>query len=202
MKKILLFCFLCLFSYPLFAQSEETLLSGKIKSGGFGGPVVKITSVNGLSSVFTGARGGWIIKFPSGNSFVLGGGGYGLVTDVRLNNTFNVNGQSLYLNVGYGGLDLEYIHASPKLIHFSVETLIGAGNVNYTLHNHDHNQDFPDQSFFVFEPGLNVMVNVTNFFRFGAGLSYRIVHGAHLDGTSDQQLSNLNGVLTFKFGKF
>ncbi len=202
MKKIFIFSFLCLFSYPLYAQSEETLLSGKIKSGGFGGPVIKITSVNGLPSVFTGARGGWIIKFPSGNSFVLGGGGYGLVTDVRLKNSLSFNGQPLFLNVGYGGLDLEYVHSSPKLIHFSVETLIGAGNVSYALHNLNRNQDFPDQSFFVIEPGMNVMVNVTNFFRFGAGLSYRIVRGAHLNGTSDQQLSDINGILTFKFGKF
>lgn len=132
----------------------------------------------------------------------MGGGGYGLVTNIRLNNSFNFNGQPLYLNVGYGGLDLEYVHASPKLIHFSVETMIGAGNVSYTMHNFNHNSDLPDQSFFVIEPGLNVMVNVTNFFRFGAGLCYRIVNGVHLNGTNDKQLSDFNGILTFKFGKF
>lgn len=202
MKKLLGMLIICLISVSSYAQNDETLLSGKIKSGGFGGPVFRITSVNGVASVFTGARGGWIMKFPSGDSFVLGGGGCGLITHIRLNDVYSPYNQPLYLNLGYGGLDLEYIHATSKLIHFSIETLIGAGNVGYTQRNHDRYDNYPGQSFFVCEPGINLLMNITNFFMVGTGLSYRYINGTHLAGTSDKQLSNLSGILTFKFGKF
>lgn len=202
MKNYILFIILCLAATPLVAQNQETLISGNIKSGGFGAPVVKLSVVNGKSSVLTGARGGWIIKFPSNNCFVLGGGGYGLATDVRLSILTGSGVQPLYLSLGYGGLELEYVHASDKLVHFSVQTLIGAGGVTYSKRNHEHLSGYPDSSFFVLEPTANIIVNVTHFFRIGTGIGYRFVNGVHLAGTSDRQLSDISGSLTLKFGKF
>ncbi|NIN69246.1 MAG: hypothetical protein GTO63_32105, partial [Anaerolineae bacterium] len=58
------------------AQEPETLIEGDVRHGGFGGPVVKFTEVNNEFGVLVGGRGGWIIN----DSFVLGAGGYGLVT--------------------------------------------------------------------------------------------------------------------------
>ncbi len=69
---------ICLVAFPAFAQ-EETLIKGDVESGGFGGPVVKMTSLNGQDGILVGGRGGWILN----HSFIIGGGGYGLANNVR-----------------------------------------------------------------------------------------------------------------------
>jgi len=55
-------------------QEAETLFAGEVVHGGFGGPVLKASTVNGSPALFVGGRGGWIIN----HSFILGGGGDGL----------------------------------------------------------------------------------------------------------------------------
>lgn len=77
--KYALFLLFAIITLPVFAQEQTLIGSGEIENGGFGGPVVKVTSINGESAVFVGGRGGWIIN----HTFVLGGAGYGLVTNVN-----------------------------------------------------------------------------------------------------------------------
>ena len=72
---------LCVVAHSgLRGQQQETLLSGNIESGGFGGFVVRFSEIGGAFAVLAGGRGGWIIN----HTFVLGGGGYGLANDVAL----------------------------------------------------------------------------------------------------------------------
>jgi len=175
---------------------EHTLISGDIESSGFGGPVLKVTKFRGDVGLLVGGRGGWIIN----HAFVIGGGGYGLTTnvDAPLSNH--------YLNVGYGGGMMECIVLSDKLIHLSVNTLIGAGGVGYRHRNWDDwdwddERDFGD-SFFVAEPGVDLILNVTRKFRIGMGASYRYVYGVGSRGLSDADMSGLSATFTFKFGKF
>ena len=78
MKKTVIIFVASIMVTPVLAQ-EETLISGQLEYGGYGGPVVKFTTINNDWEVMVGGRGGWIIN----HSFVLGGGGYGLVTDVE-----------------------------------------------------------------------------------------------------------------------
>ncbi|HKI46393.1 MAG TPA: hypothetical protein VKA08_13775 [Balneolales bacterium] len=192
--------FLCLvFTIPALAQEDQTLVSNHIGSGGFGGPVLKISSISGEAALFVGGRGGWIIKLNPSSSFVIGGGGYGLSTDVEANNIF-INNRQQYVSVGYGGLELEYVHQSYRLVHFSLQSLIGAGSAGYQ--NKDRENRSNSDSFFVWEPGVNVLLNVTHFFRIGTGLGYRLTSGSHLLEASDSDLSGVTGIITFKFGKF
>jgi hypothetical protein len=76
MKKIKLLAAISLmimiWTLPVFA-GDETLFSGNVEHGGFGGPVVKFTQIKDEFGVLVGGRGGWIIN----HSFVLGAGGYG-----------------------------------------------------------------------------------------------------------------------------
>jgi hypothetical protein len=194
----------------VFAQ-EETLLSGEVHHGGFGGPVVKLTRVNGEDALLVGGRGGWIIN----HTFVIGGGGYGLVTDVKPKTPGFLNENRMM--VGYGGLELEFIAASDKLVHLSFPLLIGAGAVGY-MYGHfgddmnlDFNLDRKVDTFFVIEPGANLELNVVSFFRITAGLSYRHVTGisAPTDPlgisrplTSNNELRGVSWNLGFKFGAF
>jgi hypothetical protein len=202
MKKLTtlsIFSIIFIIVIPTMAQ-EQTLISGDIESGGFGGPVLKATVFNDELGLMVGGRGGWIIN----HAFVIGGGGYGLTTNI------DAPIFDYYLNVGYGGGIVEYIVLSDKLIHLSVNTLIGGGGVDYRDSNwNDFDWDWDDNrgrhdadSFFVMEPGVDLMLNVSPVFRIGMGISYRYIYGIDLRGLSDSNMSGLSATFTFKFGKF
>lgn len=187
---------LCLRIFSAFAQ-EETLISGEIESGGFGGPVLKFGSFNGETAILVGGRGGWILN----HSFIIGGGGYGLANDVKA----KVPGPfgERYLNFGYGGLELEYVSQSDRLIHFSFQTLIGAGGLGWRDHDvRVGMRDSGGDSFFIVEPTIHATLNVTLCFRISGGMSYRFISGVQSQASSSPDLSGPSGVLTFRFGKF
>jgi hypothetical protein len=194
MKKIVVLL-VFVFTFSAFAQ-ETTLINGEIESGGFGGPVLKVTSINGENAVMIGGRGGWIIN----HSLVLGGGGYGLVTEVKAKKTDSLR---QYVEMGYGGLEIEYITASNDLLHLSMGLLVGAGGIGY---KHTDNNDFMDShknnSFFVLEPSVSANLNVTHSFRIAAGVSYRYVSGLKSIVSTNADLSGPSAILTLKFGKF
>lgn len=185
MKKLLLAVVLILFTVPIIANAEEkTLISGEIESGGYGGPVVKLSVVNNEFAVFMGARGGWIIN----HTIIVGGGGYGLATDIFVS--------SNKLSLGYGGLELGYVFQSDSLVHFTAHSLFGFGGVSF------ENDWSSADEVFVIEPEATVVVNITEFVRIAAGVSYRFVTGVTTAGVSDASLSGLSGMLVFKFGSF
>ncbi len=207
MKK--LFLILMLVSVSMFAQ-EETLLSGEIEHGGFGGPVVKMTSVKKEFGVLVGGYGGWLIN----HTFMIGGGGYGLVNKIKgdqsAQNAYQVyTDRPVNIEFGYGGVVFEYIHNSNSLIHFAFSTLIGAGGVTYNERDYDdwdwddhHNDERPNDAFFVAEPEIKAELNVASFFRINVGGSYRFISGVNLVGLKNSDLSGPSANITFKFGKF
>lgn len=178
----------------LLSAQDQTLLGKGITSGGMGGPVVKVSSVAGTASLFVGGRGGWVIN----RKFVLGGGGYGLSNE-NIRATDLGDGRAR-LSMGYGGLELGYMHDVSRLVHWSTHLLIGAGNVSWEPPA--ASSDDEEARFFVAEPELQMVMNVTKFLRVGAGASYRIVTGPGLREVSGKDLSGVAGVLVFKFGGF
>ena len=174
---------------------EKTLIGDltEVEHGGFGGPVVRFTQINGEIGVLTGGRGGWIID----HRFVLGGGGFGLANriDIQVPDATGATTEAK-LEMGYGGGMVEVIITSDELIHFSVECLVGAGGLT--------SPDYPgeDDAFFALEPGANLILNITKFFRFGLGASYRYIAGASYKGIDSSDLSGPSAVVTFKFGSF
>ena len=181
----------------VFGQEKTLLDDGEVSHGGYGGPVIKFSQVNDKFSVFFGGRGGWIIN----HTFVIGGAGYGLVNSIDGNET--IFGSTRHLDFGYGGLELGYINNSDDLIHFSVYTLIGGGSVRSRIDD-DLFPDYDDNHnrFFVLEPSVNVVLNLTTFMRVAVVGSYRYVN---IDDAQNLTASDLSGPsvgLTLKFGKF
>jgi hypothetical protein len=196
-KKSFIFLLLLIVCPFLFAQEETLMGNGEFSSGGFGGPVVKFTSINKHFGVLVGGQGGWIIN----HTFVIGGGGYGLVNKIRTNSIFL--GERQLLNFGYGGVELHYIHNSDKLIHYTVSLLIGGGGIGYRQPDGwEWDWDTNTQSFFVMESTVRVMLNVASFFRVGIGGGYRFISGADLDDLKDSEISGPSAEIVFKFGKF
>jgi hypothetical protein len=174
---------------------EQTLITGQVQHGGFGGPVMKITTFRDDVGLLVGGRGGWIIN----HVLALGGGGYGLTNNIEA----PIRGY--YLNVGYGGPIVEYIIASNRLVHASVNLLIGAGGVNYREDYWDideHSIFIEEDAFFVMEPGVDLELNVTNFLRVNAGISYRLIDGVESRDLDDSDMSGVAATLMLKFGKF
>jgi hypothetical protein len=190
---------------PLFAGEETLLGAAEVEHGGFGALVVKFTPINKHLGVLVGGRGGWIIN----HTFSLGLAGYGLANNVKTR-TVGLFGPQ-YIDMGYGGLDLEYINESDRLVHFSVHTLIGAGAVgsrtadwtNYSWSMYGRN-DWEDERdvFFVFEPGVNLDLNMTTWFRTSLGAGYRFVSGVSSDLAHNSDLAGPSVMLSFRFGSF
>ena len=150
------FIILLLSVISIFGQAE-TLVSGEVENGGFGGPVVKFTQIDGEFGLFIGGRGGWIMN----HTFVLGIGGYGLVNQVDAN--FIFEGELIPLMVGYGGFEMEYIFSSNSLVHFSIYLLLGGGGLTYKEFNDWRSPQVTD-NFWIAEPAANIELNIASFF--------------------------------------
>lgn len=191
-KKLVL---VLLLSAVAIMGQAETLVSGHLESGGFGGPVVKFTQINDEFAVLVGGRGGWIMN----HTFILGGGGYGLVNEIETKSIFE--GKFLQLMMGYGGLELEYVNSSNSLIHFSIYLLLGAGGLSYKEFDDWHSPEITDE-FWIAEPAINVNLNISSFFRISAGVGYRLVTDVDLGDLTNTDIAGVSGILTFRFGKF
>jgi hypothetical protein len=181
---------------------EETLFGNDVEHGGYGALVVKFTPVNNKLGVLVGVRGAWIID----HTFAIGAAGYGLTNAVRANSVGEFGEQ--YVDFAYGGLDLEYIHESNALVHFSVHILIGAGAVGHrrwNLDSDDWDQEEWNRThdfFFVAEPGANLDLNMLTWFRISLGAGYRVVSGVSSTASTDRDLTGPSAMLTFRFGAF
>ena len=199
MKNVFQFFLILLFTcLPIFAQEQTLVGNGDIDNGGFGGAVIKYTQIKGESAVLVGGRGGWIIN----HTFVIGGGGYGLVNQIQAD--YLIYDKHPFISFGYGGLELEYINQSDKLVHFSFYTLIGAGSVTYkeNLWEDWDKWNTGNDDFFVFEPAVNIEINIISFFRINAGVSYRFISGLYYNDLQNSDLAGVAGSLTLKFGSF
>ncbi|HEY5615467.1 MAG TPA: hypothetical protein VIL52_05550 [Bacteroidota bacterium] len=205
MKSLILFLII-LSTLPVLAQEQTLIGADDVEHGGYGALVIKFTSVNDDFGVLLGGRGGWIIN----HTFSIGAAGYGLANNVRAHSP-GPFGQE-FVDFGYGGLDLEYISNSDNLIHLSIHALVGAGAVGfrYGFGNNDndwdnvfdHNDAHQYDAFFVVEPGINVDLNITGWFRVSLGAEYRYIGGVSSGATTNANLRGPSGMLTFRFGKF
>ena len=140
MKIILICCIALLLIVPMAAQAE-TLTGDGFESGGYGGPVYKVGMLSGGTGLFSGGRGGWIIN----HTFVVGGGGYSTLFDVK---TDIAREQGvLYLQMSYGGFEMEYIHNSDNVFHWTVHMTLGGGSASLRLHDPD--ETLESDSFFL-----------------------------------------------------
>ncbi|MFH5832056.1 hypothetical protein [Halalkalibaculum sp. DA384] len=185
----------------IHGQETETLFDGVASHGGFGGPVIKISDVAGTPGVWVGGRGAWLINLKQGGRAIsLGGGGFGLATDHKVPDpNYGEPGTDYYTDIGYGGVEVEFYDRSHRLIHYTMSAMVGGGSLSTRM---DNDMEYEgEDSFFLFEPGANIEVNITGFFRIAAGLSYRFTNGISRAGFSDGDFSGISATMTFKFGQ-
>ncbi len=210
MRPILLFSLLL--ALPLGAAAQEppadiqlgretqTLLGSAVRHGGYGAPVFGVTQIGGEMVALRGTRGAWVINLTEDHALNLGLGSYRTASGFAPGTPIVPGAVQPELRTSYSGLELEYVNRTARLVHFSVQTLIGSGEVRY------RDRDLPLErtrdSYFVVQPGANVNLNVTNWFRLTGGVLYRQVSGVTLDGTSSADLSGASSYLMLRFGRF
>jgi hypothetical protein len=186
---------LLLFAIPVMA-ADETLFSGSFESSSFKGPDLKFSQVLGQGAIFIGGYGGKIIN----RTTFYGSGGYLLAS--RIEAPDQPGGDTLYIFFAYYGFVFEYIFEPSKLLHFNGNVLIGPGYVRYTTSNFDFTKSDIWSYCLVVEPGVTAIINVTDRFRAGLGLSYRMVSGVSAGSLTNNDLGGLSVNLSVKFGEF
>ena len=163
-----------------------------------------IEELNGQLGYFTGGQ----LMLGLNHKFNIGFGGYSLVSDVPSNYVDENGFKNYWYEYSYGGLILEPIIWDEELVHVTIPVMVGAGGAlfsQYRMFNYDFWDQFttyPGALFFVVKPGVNAELNVTRFFRIGAGVSYRAAVGSALPNTTDYHNSGFGGNLVFKLGWF
>lgn len=202
-----LFFLLCLlYAAPALADdyTQETLFSGNVEHGGYGGPVIKVASIKDETALLVGGYGGWFIN----HTIMIGGGGYGLVNNIDAPPGVPLaNGMKQSVGFGYGGGMIEFTGNSDALVHYTAHLLVGAGGAGYyvrTTDIEDIDPDFDEQwdACLAAEVGAGVEINVTTFFRINAGASYLFINGLDIPELTDSDISGPAAHLTLKFGKF
>jgi len=182
------------------AQETQTLISNGIDHGGYGAPVFGVTFVNGQATYLRGIRGAWIIHFSEEHTVQIGLGSYRTRSDFDATEWTNPDISVPDMRTNYGGFELEYVNQSHNLVHYSIQALIGSGNVRYRDRDLDLNRT--SDNYFVLQPGVNLNLNITNWFRVSGGLFYRYAGGVNLEGTGNSELSGLTSFVGLRFGKF
>ncbi|MEZ4888971.1 MAG: hypothetical protein R3E32_29865 [Chitinophagales bacterium] len=181
----------------------ETLLKRGTAFGGFGALSSKIADVNGQTALLTGGQLAVVLN----HSLNIGLAGYGLVTDVN-SNYIDIAGREYFYEMGYGGLLVEPVVHSNKLVHLSFPIILGGGWVGVTderfyERGFDYDHDVVESDvFWVVEPSVNLEVNIWKIARIGFGLGYRYIGDTEFTNTTDADMSGVSGNITFKLGWF
>ena len=206
-KLLIIFFILNLPIFQLKAQNEDEMqtLTGRINhSGGYGAVLFKSSNFMGKTMVLLGGRGVWTINRVFGIGFEGNGivpiNSYEGVDPDGLNTAFPVG--------GYGGLLLEPVVWSNKIVHITFPISSGAGWIGYVPDWENANYDpgrsdlYDQDVFWYFEPGASIEVNVTRFFRIDIGVTRRIVQNFELINSFAGDFNKNNFLLALKFGRF
>ncbi len=202
MNRIILYIALMLGSMLGYSQNEEiqTVFSRKSSAertyGGYGAPSIKGTQFNNTTGIIIGGQGAVLVD----RKFSFGGIGMAFVgnTSFSGDNLDGNNNASLDLNLGAGGLFVEYVVQLRRPVHFSIPVNVMAGGVS-VMENGDKTES---SAIFILEPGINMEFNFSRYFIPALNVSYRQVFGSSLVNATNQSLSGINVGLIFKFGKF
>ena len=181
----------------------KTLTGDNHHSGAFGAIMFKASEFNDKTFAMMGLRGGWIIN----RSVAVGIEAQGIIPSAKFENIAPDPNEKVILLGGYGGLFVEPVLFSNRVIHVTFPIASGAGWLGYhedwendRFHRDDDLID--DDVFWYVEPGVGMEVNVTRHFRMNFGITKRFTQDLELVETENKDFNKLNYFLTMKIGKF
>jgi hypothetical protein len=157
-------------------------------SKGYGGPIMRVSNIEGQTAILLGGYGAWSIT----RHFALGWGGGGSVTPTRIQSE-SLGPDKADFDMGYGGLVAEFHFRTQKLVNLHTNVLLGTGG---------YQAGDKGGGFLVAEPSANISFKVVDFMRIGGGITYRYTHITSTDYLTSSQLSGLSGGIHVLFGYF
>ncbi len=171
------------------------------KYSAFGAPVIKYTSFSNQDALIIGGKFGFVIN----DNIVLGGGFYGLISNVHTDYIDFPSGQNIIMNLNYGGLELEYIFLPASLIHFSMEILLAGGGLYFAVpDNSDPHDNYAKLNLLLYEPSFNIGYNALNWLRIDLNVSYRLITSYDIIsyGVNKKDINGLSIGLILKLGNY
>lgn len=183
-------------------EKIQTLFGENVHNGGYGALMFNYSNINDEDAFLFGMRGGWLID----HRLTIGLSGYGFISDMQWDNQNDEPNN--FLAGGYGGFLVEPILFPHKPVHLAFPILIGGGGMAM-VKNHQTNDGWEDWwvdyagAFFVFEPGVELELNLVRNMRVGFAVTYRLTQDLKMGGDIDEKaLNGFNFGLTLKFGEF
>lgn len=197
MKKAIFISLILALSLSVFSQEKEyqTIFDNQdVRISGLGGPFMQFTAVAGEFAHMMGGGGAVLL-----NNFFFGGYGLGLTNSIP--DYVNQN-PSDRLTLGHGGFWLGYSLFGDKPVHVTFSSLIGWGE--FGVMEDYGTYPFVRDNIFVLAPTVELELNLTRYFRLGAGASYNLYSlvDENMHGYTSADLSAPGGFLSFKFGWF
>lgn len=165
--------------------------------GGFGSISAGYSQIQNIDAAMFGFQGGWMM----GHNMGFGIFGNCFASDFNYKN-------DKYISGGYAGLFVEPIIGPRFPVHLSIPIRFGMGGAtnfekysNYDNFDSEVNYTNSDM-FFVIEPGVEIELNMTKYFRIAFGAYYRQTTDLMINGFDNDALTGLSGGVTLKFGKF
>jgi len=212
MKTLITSLIILSFSMGVQAQHEnensdpnqmKTLMGHNNAVGGYGAITMQYSRIDDRDAFTFGARGAVVM-------------GHMVGIGLSINGFFNdrhydpISQTNLHLSGGYGGFFFEPVVLPNYPVHVSFPILIGGGGIGVNSSDKDKwNYDFNSEAsdaFMIIQPGIEVELNITNFFRFCVGGYYRYTTDVQIDNPDYNVpagvLRGWTGGVTFKFGRF
>ena len=187
---------------PKKPRQMMTLTGPEHTGGGYGAFTTGYSVIQERHAYEFGFRGMWVIN----HSIAMGFGGTGFANQAMYNSG---TGSDNFLTGGYGGFIIEPIIAPMYPVHIAFPILIGGGGISYVETDWDEFDNFvmATDFFMLIQPGAEIELNVTRFFRIGLGASYRFptdfnATASETPELSPQDLKGFSYSLSFKFGRF
>lgn len=181
-----------------FENKEENLFENVSLNdiSGFGALITQFSSIGNEFSVMSGFSGGVLFN----QKLFIGGYGMGLASQYTIENPIDTLKNNL--DFGQAGVIVGYNHNPHKLIHWTICSRMGWGNLG--LYEEDNYDDLViNDRVFVLSPTVGAELNITKWFKLNTEIGYRVVTG--IDKTEFYEENEFNSPIanvSLLFGGF
>ena len=135
-------------------------------------PIIKYSKLDeNIESIIFGGKGAIIFNY----TISIGCVGNVLVSDAIYYNKKLIKYseyKDVIVNIGYGGLVIEYIFFNTKYINFSIPFLIGGGQYQIKIKDDELNNNSSSTNFWCIESGINFEFKLFKNLSFNTSLTY------------------------------